>query len=65
MSDEKEKSRLETAVPKPPVQNLDERQKQALELAGEAEHAHGDEREKLTKKAGQLGDSSRREDAES
>ena len=48
-------SRLEDTVPHPPVAHLTEEQKQALELSGEAEHAHGQVREELTEDAEELG----------
>lgn len=48
-------SRVETAVPHPPVEHFSERQKEAIDLSAEAEHAHGPQREALTRKAEGLG----------
>ena len=55
MNAPKAKSRLDNAVPRPPTRHFTERQKQALELSGEAEHEHGEKREALTREAERLG----------
>lgn len=46
------RNRLDTAVPKPDqARRLHEGEKQALDLAEQAEHAHGEEREQLQRQA--------------
>lgn len=50
------KSRTDQAVPQPDAANhLSEKEKRALELQDEAEHAHGEAREEKTKDAEELG----------
>lgn len=56
MSTKTPSSRIDEAVPHPPTRQFSERQKQAIELSGEAEHADGKKREELTRKAEDLGD---------
>jgi hypothetical protein len=46
------RNRLDTAVPKPDqARRLHEGEKQALDLAEQAEHSHGEEREDLQREA--------------
>jgi hypothetical protein len=52
MATKSARNRLDTAVPKPSqARRLHDGEKRALDLAEEAEHAHGAERERLQREA--------------
>lgn len=57
MPTEHAKNRTDTSVPKPPqAHRLAEGEKQAMELGEEAEHSHGEQRERLQKDAKKAAD---------
>ena len=56
--DSEAKSRVESAVPRPDAaKQLSEKEKRAMELGDEAEHAHGKQREQATQEAAKAGGS--------
>ncbi len=54
MDPKETKNTVDTSVPKPPADHLNESQKKSLELSGEIEHAQGPEQVELQKAVQEL-----------